>query len=443
MITGAYTYTPDDNNYYYHTCRSIYSSFTRNIVVADSSFSSSNRISSLEHVVVTMTLGIVTGGTRYDYDDLYYSDGDIYEWLENPHPRRGDIKIELTSPSGTKSILLPYRNYDFVNEEGYDSWPFMSVHFWGENPSGTWRLKITYKSGSGYVRMTGVHMTLYGTATTPTSVSNIPSVCHSSCAQRCFGEGSIHCDSCRHYRIASTLECVNECPINTRAYKTYCFDDENPTTQTPSTPTSDPTTQTPSTPTSDPTTQTPSTPTSDPTTQTPSTPTSDPTTQTPSIPTSDPTTDETPSTPTPDPTTDETPSIPTSDPITDETPSTPTSDPITDETPSTPTSDPITDETPSIPNPDTTTDKIPSPSGSTNDIPSPSSKPHRDNSTADDSGGDTLNLGIAIGATVGVVAIIVLAVIIGIVAYIVYMRNRKVRPDGFVRFDVTQNEVET
>ena len=327
MITGAHTYTPDDNYYYYHTCRSIYSSLTRNIVVADSSFSSSNRISSLEHVVVTMTLGIVTGGTRYDYDDLYNSYGDIYEWLENPHPRRGDIKIELTSPSGTKSILLPYRHYDFVNEEGYDSWPFMSVHFWGENPSGTWRLKITYKSGSGYVRMTGVRMTLYGTATTPTSVSNIPSVCHSSCAQRCFGEGSTHCDSCRHYRIASTLECVNECPINTRAYKTYCFDDENPTTQTPSTPT-------------------------------------------------------------PDPTTDETPST----------------------------------------------------SGSTNDIPSPSS---RDNSTADDSGRDTLNLGIVIGATAGVLAIVVLAVIIGIVAYIVYMRNRKVRRDGFVRFDITQNEVDT
>ena len=408
---------------------------------------------------MTMTLGIVTGGTRYDYDDLYYSDGDIYEWLENPHPRRGDIKIELTSPSGTKSILLPYRNYDFVNEEGYDSWPFMSVHFWGENPSGTWRLKITYKSGSGYVRMTGVRMTLYGTATTPTAVSNIPSVCHSSCAQRCFGEGSTHCDSCRHYRIASTLECVNECPINTHAYKTYCFDDENSTTQTPSTPTSDPTTnKTPSTPTSDPTThETPSIPTSDPTThETPSIPTSDPTThETPSIPTFDPTTDETPSIPTFDPTTDETPSIPTSDPTTHETPSIPTFDPTTDETPSIPTFDPITDETPSIqtfdpttqtpstPTPDTTTDEIPSTSGSTNDIPSPSSKPHRDNSTADDSGGDTLNLGIVVGATVGVVAIVVLAVIIGIVAYIVYMRNRKVRPDGFVRFDVTQNEVET
>ena len=51
----------------------------------------------------------------------------------------------------------------------------MSVHFWGENPIGTWTLKITYKSGSGYVRMSGLSMTLHGTATIPTAVNSIPS----------------------------------------------------------------------------------------------------------------------------------------------------------------------------------------------------------------------------------------------------------------------------
>jgi subtilisin-like proprotein convertase family protein len=171
--------------------------------------------------------------SEYDYDDISYYVGDLYDWLEDSHPRRGDIKIELTSPQGTKSILLPYRNYDFINAEGYDDWPFMSVHFWGEDPIGAWTLKITYKSGSGYVRMSGLSMTLYGTATIPTAVSSIPSVCHSSCARGCFGEGPEHCDSCQHFRIASTLECVDQCPTHTHAYKSYCYADERSTTTSP------------------------------------------------------------------------------------------------------------------------------------------------------------------------------------------------------------------
>ena len=167
---------------------------------------------------------------EFDYYDLYdaiyeyYGDIDrIYDWLESPHARRGDIKIELTSPHGTTSVLLPYRNYDFVNDEGYDDWPFMSVHFWGENPIGTWTLKITYISYSGYVSMSGLSMTLYGTATVPTAVSNIPTSCDPSCARGCSGSGPFACDSCQNYRVASTLECVEQCPNNTYAYKTYCY----------------------------------------------------------------------------------------------------------------------------------------------------------------------------------------------------------------------------
>ena len=91
--------------------------------------------SHLEHVVVTMTLTINTsGGPVYGYDDFFdYADGytNIDDWLKDSHPRRGNIKVELTSPHGTKSVLLPNRDYDFINEEGYDNWPFMSVHYWG------------------------------------------------------------------------------------------------------------------------------------------------------------------------------------------------------------------------------------------------------------------------------------------------------------------------
>ena len=129
----------------------------------------------LEHVVVTTSLtvhGYITGYDDSDfYDELYYHEIDeVYQWMENSHPRRGDIRITLTSPQGTESVLLPYRNYDFVNEEGYDNWPFMSVHHWGENPTGQWTLSISFRSSSGYVSMSGLTLTLYGTAVTPQAV---------------------------------------------------------------------------------------------------------------------------------------------------------------------------------------------------------------------------------------------------------------------------------
>jgi hypothetical protein len=53
---------------------------------------------------------------------------------------RGKIEITLVSPSGMTSPLLSLRLYDNV-PGGRLSWTFMSVHFWGENPIGQWRLQ--------------------------------------------------------------------------------------------------------------------------------------------------------------------------------------------------------------------------------------------------------------------------------------------------------------
>ncbi|KAG8314865.1 hypothetical protein J6590_082939 [Homalodisca vitripennis] len=55
--------------------------------------------------------------------------------------RRGDLQIMLTSPSGTRSTLLARRPHD-ISRAGFDSWPFMSVHTWGEQPFGVWQLDI-------------------------------------------------------------------------------------------------------------------------------------------------------------------------------------------------------------------------------------------------------------------------------------------------------------
>uniref|UniRef100_A0A8C8F2N5 Neuroendocrine convertase 1 n=1 Tax=Oncorhynchus tshawytscha TaxID=74940 RepID=A0A8C8F2N5_ONCTS len=58
------------------------------------------------------------------------------------YTRRGDLHIKLTSPSGTSTVLLAERERD-TSSNGFRNWDFMSVHTWGEDPTGTWTLKIT------------------------------------------------------------------------------------------------------------------------------------------------------------------------------------------------------------------------------------------------------------------------------------------------------------
>ncbi|XP_067647647.1 furin-like protease 1, isoforms 1/1-X/2 [Eurosta solidaginis] len=55
--------------------------------------------------------------------------------------RRGDIQLNLKSPAGTKVTLLTSRIHD-VSRSGFNQWPFMSVHTWGESPHGNWQLEI-------------------------------------------------------------------------------------------------------------------------------------------------------------------------------------------------------------------------------------------------------------------------------------------------------------
>ena len=54
---------------------------------------------------------------------------------------RSEIELTLVSPSGMTSPLLSLRLYDSAFDDRL-SWTFMSVHFWGENPIGQWRLQF-------------------------------------------------------------------------------------------------------------------------------------------------------------------------------------------------------------------------------------------------------------------------------------------------------------
>lgn len=81
--------------------------------------------------------------------------------------RRGDIHIYLISPMGTKSTLLEKRPLD-TYRSGFVNWPFLTVHNWGENPDGEWKLEI-HNEGRffGRASLTNWTMILYGTSDDP------------------------------------------------------------------------------------------------------------------------------------------------------------------------------------------------------------------------------------------------------------------------------------
>uniref|UniRef100_A0A4W6GAE4 Proprotein convertase subtilisin/kexin type 5b n=1 Tax=Lates calcarifer TaxID=8187 RepID=A0A4W6GAE4_LATCA len=112
------------------------------------------------------------------------------------HPRRGDLSINLTSPSGTKSQLLANRLFDH-SMEGFKNWEFMTTHCWGEKAAGDWVLEI-YDSPSQL------------------RSQKVPGPCDSECNENgCEGPGPHHCINCLHYFLKfknNTRMCVSECP---------------------------------------------------------------------------------------------------------------------------------------------------------------------------------------------------------------------------------------
>lgn len=58
--------------------------------------------------------------------------------------RRGDLILFLTSPMGTRSMILNRRPFDDDNKNGFVRWPFMTTQTWGENPRGVWKLEAKF-----------------------------------------------------------------------------------------------------------------------------------------------------------------------------------------------------------------------------------------------------------------------------------------------------------
>ena len=85
--------------------------------------------------------------------------------------KRGDFRIYLQSPMGTRTTLLDARPQDY-SSSGFMDWPFMSVHSWGEDPRGTWTLEVhndafsKWASDAKFFKWT---LELYGTEFDPNS----------------------------------------------------------------------------------------------------------------------------------------------------------------------------------------------------------------------------------------------------------------------------------
>ncbi|KAG1743399.1 peptidase S8/S53 domain-containing protein [Suillus lakei] len=87
-------------------------------------------------------------------------------WIS--HTKRGDVEVELTSPSGIRSVLAAKRDHDRA-ETGFRGWRFMSVKHWGENPIGTWTLKVSDQSSEGHSgTFHGWRLMFWGSAIDPT-----------------------------------------------------------------------------------------------------------------------------------------------------------------------------------------------------------------------------------------------------------------------------------
>ena len=80
------------------------------------------------------------------------------------HTRRGDLSVELRSPTGMVSHIATSRRSDDANS-GYVDWTFMSVAHWGESGVGKWTIivkdtKVNEHSGT----FTDWHLKLFGEA---------------------------------------------------------------------------------------------------------------------------------------------------------------------------------------------------------------------------------------------------------------------------------------
>ncbi|XP_071844742.1 furin-like isoform X2 [Apostichopus japonicus] len=163
-------------------------------------------------------------------DDAVQSLEHVISNISIQYSKRGDLEITLTSPSGTKSILLPKRSRDF-SDKGFHNWEFLSTHSWGEVPKGIWTLEIKNtgaKSNKGV--LSKWDLVLYGTEVHPIQKHSGPQICpsnqfletnvtknstiahecvpcHESC-KTCYGRNNSQCIQCQYNFMKRDVYCI-------------------------------------------------------------------------------------------------------------------------------------------------------------------------------------------------------------------------------------------
>jgi hypothetical protein len=75
--------------------------------------------------------------------DSVFSTESVVAKLNLLHSTRGDLRVVLTSPEGSESLLHPSKRPENTLS---DEWKLMTVRLWGESPSGEWKLSIVDQS---------------------------------------------------------------------------------------------------------------------------------------------------------------------------------------------------------------------------------------------------------------------------------------------------------
>lgn len=82
---------------------------------------------------VTVTFSVPSGGALSTIEHVELG-------LRSVHTRRGDLRVVLVSPAGTRSVLAVPHGDRHAN---YGGWVFTSVRHWDENPVGVWKLIVS------------------------------------------------------------------------------------------------------------------------------------------------------------------------------------------------------------------------------------------------------------------------------------------------------------
>lgn len=80
--------------------------------------------------------------------------------VQTDHSRRGDLRITLRSPQGTRSVL---QRTTYDNTPGPEDWTYFSTHHFYEAGAGTWTVSVTDESASNTGNVQGISLSITGT----------------------------------------------------------------------------------------------------------------------------------------------------------------------------------------------------------------------------------------------------------------------------------------